>query len=332
MKGLFSGLIVCLLLLIDNSNGFEIRSVLSSDDPRHLQQAWMDNQFGLILVRDPEVYPKLNQEVLLSLLSTQSKSVVLFGLDASEPRFDVEDGSLYFEMTTDNGHVVLSRHLWVLPYLSDSPKEVKALPVVQPTFNGDKLNSSFSSGAPIRICIDPGHGGSDPGAVGQGYEEADITLDVALRLRNLLNADSGRWTVLMTRTTDVDVSLSGRCTMCNNWPGDRFISIHCNSFSSSSAQGTETFSYQEGTTAAKMRDSIQSEMIKAWGLTNRGSKTADFYVLRNTNMPAALSEMGFISSPVDIVKLRDPNARQQIAAAHMYALRRHYGFASSNDD
>jgi len=143
--------------------------------------------------------------------------------------------------------------------------------------------------------------------------------------------DRGLWTVQMTRTTDVDVSLEARVNMANNWPADRFVSIHTNSYTTSTAQGSETYSYLEGGTAAKLRDTIQNEMIKAWGLVNRGSKTANFYVLRETTMPATLTEMGFITSPVDIVKLRDPNARQQMAAAHLYALRIHFGVLAANE-
>ena len=96
-------------------------------------------------------------------------------------------------------------------------------------------------GAPIRICLDPGHGGSDPGAVGFGLLEKDMNLDIALRLRDLLEADTadtfggGEWEVLMTRSTDVDVSLAQRVQLANAWPADRFVSIHCNGFSSSAA-------------------------------------------------------------------------------------------------
>jgi len=176
-----------------------------------------------------------------------------------------------------------------------------------------------------KITVDPGHGGSDAGAVAQGYQEKFFNLDVSLRFRDLMLADAGRWTVQMTRTTDVDVSLTARCNMANAWPANRFISIHTNSFTSSTAQGTECYAYAEGGTAAAMRNLIQSEMIAAWGLTNRGNKVGNFQVLRDTTMPATLSEMGFITSPVDIKKLSDATARQSMANAHLKAIRRHYG-------
>jgi N-acetylmuramoyl-L-alanine amidase len=68
-------------------------------------------------------------------------------------------------------------------------------------------------------------------------------------------------------------------------------------------------------------------MIKAWGLTNRGSKQANFAVLRETNAPASLSELGFITSPTDIQKLCCSGPRQEIAVAHFDALKRHFGYA-----
>ena len=189
-----------------------------------------------------------------------------------------------------------------------------------------------AQGTPIRICIDPGHGGSDTGAIGFGFEEADVNLDVALALRDLLEADTaatsggGNWEVMMTRETDATVSLSARVAQANAWPADRFVSIHSNAFSRSAANGTETYAFAEGTTAAAMRDLIQDEMLVAWGLTDRGVKTANFFVLLNTTMPASLTELGFMTSPIDIQLLSVPDARQEAARAHLFALQRHFGF------
>eukprot|EP00004_Rigifila_ramosa_P002576 TRINITY_DN12693_c0_g1_i1.p1 TRINITY_DN12693_c0_g1~~TRINITY_DN12693_c0_g1_i1.p1 ORF type:complete len:218 (+),score=47.35 TRINITY_DN12693_c0_g1_i1:38-655(+) len=188
-----------------------------------------------------------------------------------------------------------------------------------------------ASAVSYRITIDPGHGGSDPGAVGNGLRESDITLDIALRLRDLLVADSGRWQVQMTRTSDSTVELSTRVNMANAWPADRFVSIHVNSFSDPSANGTETYSYSSTGTAASLRNVIQEEMVAAWGLRNRGAKTADFYVLRETTMPATLSETGFITNAYDASFLGSASERQIMAVAHMQALRRHYGFPTSLD-
>jgi N-acetylmuramoyl-L-alanine amidase len=189
------------------------------------------------------------------------------------------------------------------------------------------------AGGPIRIVIDPGHGGSDPGAVGNGLQEKDINLDVALRLASLLEADTndpaggGSWDVRLTRETDIDVSLQARVQLANAWPADRFYSIHHNAFGSPAANGIETYSFSNGTTAADLRDRSQEELVAALGLTDRGSKTANFYVLVNTTMPAILSEGGFITSPTDAAVLGNPAQRQRAAEAHLFALQRHHGLA-----
>lgn len=189
------------------------------------------------------------------------------------------------------------------------------------------------AGNAVRVVIDAGHGGSDPGAIGNGITEKVINLEVALLLRDLLILDTtdtnggGTWEVLMTRTTDQTVSLAGRVAIANNWPADRFVSIHHNAFSSSAARGTETFSFANGTTSATVRDFIQDELIAAHGLVDRGPKTANFFVLRETFMPAALSETGFLTSPIDAAVLSAPGASLATAIAHLYGLQRSEGFA-----
>jgi MYXO-CTERM domain-containing protein len=193
------------------------------------------------------------------------------------------------------------------------------------------LSGSAAGQTIRRIAIDPGHGGSDPGGVGNGLQEKNIVLDVGRRFRDLLNADTndtgggGRWVALMTRSTDVFVSLSARASFANNQDADRFMSIHSNAFGSASANGTETFSFREGTTGAALRNLVQQEMIAAWGLTNRGNKTANFAVLRETAMPAVLHELAFITNTGDAAKLASATERQKAAVAHLRAIQRHFG-------
>ncbi len=193
-------------------------------------------------------------------------------------------------------------------------------------------SSAGSGTAPVRVVIDPGHGGTDPGAIGNGIVEKEINLAVGLRLRELLELDTldtnggGEWEVLMTRETDATVSLGARTTLANNWPADRFVSIHHNAFSSSLANGTETFSFANGTLSADLRDRVQEELITALGLLDRGSKTANFFVLRETFMPAALSEGGFLTNAGDAAVLSSSDAVDRSAKAHLFGLQRHYGF------
>lgn len=181
------------------------------------------------------------------------------------------------------------------------------------------------------IVIDAGHGGSDPGAGGNNLQEKAVALDVALRFRALLEAahadpaGGGQWKVLLTRADDATVSLAARSAYANAQGADRFLSIHCNSFSNATANGIETFSRTDTGTAAMLRNLVQAEAVAAWGLVNRGNKTANFAVLRETNAPAILHELGFITNATDAGKLGSPAARQDAAIAHLVALQRHYG-------
>ena len=182
----------------------------------------------------------------------------------------------------------------------------------------------------ITVCVDPGHGGEDPGAVGCSMEEADVVLDVSLKLRDEL--EEAGYTVIMTRSTDVFVSLTGRASYANSNGADFFVAIHANANSGTPASGTETFCC-EGASAASfaLRDKIQSEMVSAWGLPNRGGKTANFSVLVNTAMPATLSELGFINNcSVDSLMLANDADRQSAAEAHRAALDNHLGFLRSS--
>lgn len=158
-----------------------------------------------------------------------------------------------------------------------------------------------------KIYVDPGHGGSDSGAVGQnGLQEKNVNLRVGTVLKNCL-VEYGGATVRMSRTGDSTVSLSGRCTDANNWGADRFISVHHNASSDRSVNGTETYSYGTTGNGANLRNKIHAQLLKWGGLKDRGAQTANFYVLKYTNMSAVLTEASFISNPAEEARLRDSN-------------------------
>ena len=182
-----------------------------------------------------------------------------------------------------------------------------------------------SPAAAFNIVVDPGHGGDDSGAVGCDLQEHEINLDVSLRLQALLEANGQQ--VSITRSTNATVSLLARSDFANAQGADRFVSIHSNSFGDPTANGTETFCHTSGGTSIDLRDKIQREMIAAWGLTDRGGKVADFSVLRETVMPATLSELGFVSNcAVDALFLSDDTRRGQAAQAHLVAIAAHLDF------
>lgn len=166
-----------------------------------------------------------------------------------------------------------------------------------------------------KVFIDPGHGGKDPGAVGNGIQEKNIVLPVSLRVGEILKQHKVE--VAYSRTTDVFVELADRATMANKAKADLFVSIHCNSFSNATAQGVETFHYTGSTKGAAFAKSIQDSLISSKLYTkNRGVKVANFAVIRRSTMPAVLVEMAFISNKEDsdILKLKQEGLATAIAA------------------
>lgn len=138
----------------------------------------------------------------------------------------------------------------------------------------------------------------------------------------------GSWSVIMTRTSDVSVSLSGRTSYANSNSANRFMSIHANAASATSANGIETFSYTSGSsTSHDLRNKVYEEATLAWPLTKRGTKTAAFYVIKYTNMPAELHETAFITNSTDRTYLSSSTQRDIQAKSELFAIQRHYGLS-----
>lgn len=181
----------------------------------------------------------------------------------------------------------------------------------------------------VSICIDAGHGGSDPGALGCNLRESEITLSVAKKLETLLKAAG--YDVFMTRTTDTDVSLSQRSSYANSKGTTTFASIHVNS-ASVVATGIETYCYTNNLSKSSgtQAKNIQNKMLAVWPLANRGAKEADFHVVRETNMPATLTEIGFINNcDKDATYLKSDAHRNNAAKAHCEALVSQWGGKAS---
>lgn len=155
-----------------------------------------------------------------------------------------------------------------------------------------------------KICLDYGHGGKDPGAIGNGLKEKDIVLNVGKKVTQIL--EQHKVNVIHTRTSDVFIELHERANIANKAKVDAFVSLHCNSFSSPQAQGVEVFSYTSSIKGKELSRSILDSIIKNKLYTkNRGIKTANFAVLRLSEMPSALVELGFISNQEDAAILKN---------------------------
>jgi N-acetylmuramoyl-L-alanine amidase len=206
-----------------------------------------------------------------------------------------------------------------------------------------------------RIVIDPGHGGRDPGAQVRGLNEADLTLDVALRLEKLLRAEPGV-EVVLTRRTDVYVALEERTAIANREHADLFLSIHANASRNTAARGVETyylsFASSPEAEAVAARENAGSDgamrnlpdIIRAITLNNKldesrdfaamvqqslvsrlrrvnsgvrdlGVKKAPFVVLIGAGMPSVLAEVSFLTHRQDAQLLKTSSYRQRIAEA-----------------
>ena len=166
----------------------------------------------------------------------------------------------------------------------------------------------------VKVFLDAGHGGKDPGAIGNGLQEKNITLPVTLGIGEILKRHGV--TVGYTRTTDTFMELSDRANKANSFGADIFVSIHCNAFEKPSAHGVETYSHIGSTKGAKLAKAIHNEVIKAKLYTrDRGTKTANFAVLRLTKMPAALIELAFITNKEDASLLKTKQKEFALAIA-----------------
>jgi len=159
------------------------------------------------------------------------------------------------------------------------------------------------------VVIDPGHGGHDLGAADSFVYEKHICLDVARRLERTLQQAGFR--TVMTRTKDEFIALSERAAIANRQRSAIFVSIHFNSSYRTAAQGIETF-YRSAHSEALAR-AVQTELIRNIKAPDRGVKTANFLVLRNTKHPAILVEGGFVSNQSERSAMLEPHYRQLVA-------------------
>ena len=175
-----------------------------------------------------------------------------------------------------------------------------------------------------RIVLDPGHGDTDSGAVSiDGLRESDVVLSIAYKVRDILKHS---FDVYMTRDSDNFVSLNYRSSYANNL-GDvaAFISIHCNSASSTSATGWEIFTSKGETEADKLAASIGKRYASRFTIPARGLKQANFSVLQYTNMSAVLVECCFLSNAEEAQWISSDEIQQQHAEAIADGIIDHFG-------
>ena len=179
------------------------------------------------------------------------------------------------------------------------------------------VNDIKGDDAKVKICIDAGHGSNTVGkrSPDGSLREYEFNRDVANRLKNILIAHGVE--VILTCGDDYDLPLQQRCDIANQNKADYFVSIHANAYGTdwNDARGWEVFVVGKGGRAEELAETIHEYSIAELGLKDRGVKTANFYVLRNTNMPAVLIEHGFYTNKTECALLKDSDFRQKCAIA-----------------
>ncbi|HSW36709.1 MAG TPA: N-acetylmuramoyl-L-alanine amidase [Candidatus Limnocylindrales bacterium] len=176
--------------------------------------------------------------------------------------------------------------------------------------HGNYVNSVDRTGNPFTgkvIVLDPGHGGTDPGATSiTGLLEKELNLAVAHQLAALLTEAGAK--VVMTRSDDQSLTNTRRVEIANQAEANLFVSIHANAFRNVESNGTETFYCMTSPHSAAslvLARQLQLELVGTLGLRDRGVKTTSFYILTRTNMPSVLIELGFLTNPHDETVLRE---------------------------
>lgn len=211
---------------------------------------------------------------------------------------------------------------------------LQILPRSEPRSTAATMTTSRDN-AITRVIIDAGHGGKDSGAMRNGIMEKDLTLDVAVRVQRLLQAQGLQ--AIMTRSGDEWISLAGRAAAANREHDCVFVSIHFDEGARAAATGVQTFyaarQVQESSLPSwlpflqsvagdapnlkseSLADFVQEALVKKTQAFNRGTRAEQFYVVANVRHPSVLIEGGFLSNNDDLSKLTTENYREELAAA-----------------
>ena len=169
----------------------------------------------------------------------------------------------------------------------------------------------------MRICLDPGHGGDDPGAVGRDPRELlekDVNLELARRLEEEIVCHG--WDAVVTRRQDRTLALDARAAFANRYEADLFVSLHANAAAVPEAEGMEVFYFPGSMRGRSLALHVLDRLLCHFpGHRNRGVKTANFTVLRRTVMPAILVEHEFLTNPRQLEFLADPGHQEELARA-----------------
>lgn len=200
-----------------------------------------------------------------------------------------------------------------------------SLPDLYLSANADQTDKKLGIRSPnqkIKIVIDPGHGGKDPGAVGKdGKMEKDYTLSLGLKVVELLEKDS-RFQPRLTRSTDTFIELGVRANIANDWNSDALVSIHGNTYEDKNISGTET--YYRYDNSLQLAQSIHKQIVEAMGFRDREVREDQLKVLTYSNMPAALVEVGYLTNPEEEGVMLGADGQARAAQAIVEGIKQYF--------
>jgi len=316
-----------------------VRIVIDADRPVSYKQSVLSNPTRIVLdIQNAWIAPEAKKNI--SVDSSLVSAVRVAQFDATTVRIVVEtsvgkDGWKIFSLNEGKPRIVMDFGAAPSPKPAKKPEQETKKPVPAPPTQTDEDEEDTRD--PIdrdldaitgmkgrKIAIDPGHGGSDSGAIGPtGIMEKSVTLRVSRELKRLLEAEGA--TVILTRTGDTEVSSKGanatsveeleaRCEVANRADADIFLSIHADAFTNREVKGTTAYYYTKGTQQSKrLADSVRTALIDAIGTVDRGTQTSNFYVVKHTDMPAILVEISFISNPDEEKMMNSETGIKKIA-------------------
>ena len=187
--------------------------------------------------------------------------------------------------------------------------------VVRETISGveeDELDADLSGEENHMVVLDAGHGGEDGGTVEQAATEKEINLAVVLKLKELLEEQGIR--VVLTRDKDIFMKLEERVQIANGEKADLFISIHCNYYEKdSSIYGLECYYCKSGEEGKHYAEKIMETIEESKNIVSRNVKPADYYILKNTTVPAVLVEIGYLSNYNERNQLMSEEYQEKLA-------------------
>lgn len=232
-------------------------------------------------------------------LSSRDESIVK--VDENGKFVGVASGETFILLESEGGS-------YLYPILVKEPTQQVAAARTLTATTGKTITTNSN----YRVFIDAGHGGSDPGATGNGLKEKDLTLAISEKVQRILQAKGIE--VVMRRTTDTYLDFRKISSVANNSGSDAFASIHINS-ASPNAYGIETYYGTNRFESKPLAESVQNQLISSTGAHSRGVKVNDYNVVKDTIMPSILTECGFISNKSEAIKMATNSYQELLASA-----------------